>query len=153
MPRPKKQKWREYPVDKDQIGELTFFEDGAVQIANRVYLPTALIDDVQFANGHVARRRIDQPRILEVVAPDGEHHYFRYGPILRTWYRRIPEIRRSHSPFKQNLNNLGPLVGTIAWAGTQSSRVIVPWLLRALLYSIPVLIFLGAFLLIAALFK
>ena len=143
MPRPKKQKYREYEVDRNQLGDLTFFEDGAVLIGNRVYVPGALIHDVPFANGHIARRRLDQPRLLEVIDPNGEHHYFRHGAILRKWYRRIPETRQTYSLLRQRVTNLGPLAGPVAWAGSETSRIVLPWLVRTFLVLLPFLIMAG----------
>lgn len=142
--------WREYEVDKNQFGELTFFDDAAVQIGNRVYAPGALIHDVLFANGHCARRRLDQPRLLEVIAPDGEHYYFRYAYLARVWYRRIPQANRTYSVLQQRTQSLGPLAGPVCWAAVESAKWATPLLFWLLLAMLPTILALVAAVLVCA---
>jgi hypothetical protein len=86
----------EYEVGRTgllQLGDsVILFPDGKARLGDTVFAPDCPIDDHYFAEGHRARRRIDDLRYLYLKPPNGPERIYRYG--YRCWYRLVPYVRR-----------------------------------------------------------
>lgn len=102
-------------IDDIQLGEITFLEDGSINLGNKVFAGgTAIMNHAWGA--YVANRGQGAQQLLAIDRPEGETFYYCFQDGI--WYRYVPLVSRQNilmQTLSERVRQSGWAVASVQW--------------------------------------